>query len=107
MFFTDSTGPCYHTNQDEPGVVDYGKLDQQIATALATTRELGNTRNPPAWTENDPVVYQDAVTFAGVVDLAATNIDRFSAQNQQTITNIRTRVDAIRDEGPAAFERTT
>ena len=53
VFFTDSTGPCYHTNQDEPGVVDYGKLDQQIATALATTRELGNTGNPPAWTEND------------------------------------------------------
>ena len=104
VFYTDSTGPCYHTNQDEPGVVDYGKLDQQIATALATTRELGNTGNPPAWTENDPVVYQDVVTFAGVVDLAVTNIDRFSAQDQQTITNIQTRVDAIRDDGPDEFE---
>ena len=105
VFFTDSTGPCYHTNQDEPGIVDYGKLDQQIATALATTRELGNTTNPPAWTENDPVVYQDVVTFAGVVDLAATNIDRFSAQDQQTITNIQTRVDTIRDDGPDEFEQ--
>jgi hypothetical protein len=104
VFYTDSTGPCYHTNQDEPGIVDYGKLDQQIATALATTRELGNTGNPPAWTENDPVVYQDVVTFAGVVDLAVTNIDRFSAQDQQTITNIQTRVDAIRDDGPDEFE---
>ncbi len=104
VFYTDSTGPCYHTNQDEPGIVDYGKLDQQIATALATTRELGNTTNPPAWTENDPVVYQDVVTFAGVVDLAVTNIDRFSAQDQQTITNIQTRVDTIRDDGPDEFE---
>ena len=104
VFFTDSTGPCYHTNQDEPGIVDYGKLDQQIATALATTRELGNTTNPPAWTENDPVVYEDVVTFAGVVDLAATNIDRFSAQDQQTITNIKNRVDTIRDDGPDAFD---
>jgi Peptidase family M28 len=104
VFFTDSTGPCYHTNQDEPGIVDYGKLDQQIATSLATTRELANTTNPPAWTENDPVVYQDVVTFAGVVDLAATNLDRFSAQDQQTITNIKTRVDTIRDDGPAEFE---
>jgi hypothetical protein len=105
VFFTDSTGPCYHTNQDEPGIVDYGKLDQQIATALATTRELANTTTPPVWTENDPVVYTDVVTFADVVDLAATNLDRFSAQDQQTITNIKTRVDAIRDDGPDEFEQ--
>ena len=72
VFFTDSTGRCYHTNQDEPGVVDYGKLEQQIATSLAVTRELANTDDPPAWTENAAVVYADAVTFAGVVDLAAT-----------------------------------
>ena len=85
VFFTDSTGPCYHTNQDELGIVDYGKLDQQIATALATTRELANTTDPPTWTENDPVTYDDAVTFAGVVDLAATNLERFSAQDQQTV----------------------
>ena len=104
VFFTDSTGPCYHTNQDEPGIVDYGKLQQQIGTALATTRELGNTTDPPAWTENDPVVYQDVVTFAGVVDLAFTNLDRFSAQDQQTILNIQARVDTIRDDGPDEFE---
>jgi hypothetical protein len=104
VFFTDSTGPCYHTNQDEPGIVDYSKLEQQIATSVATTRELANTANPPAWTENELVVYDDVVTFAGVVDLAATNLERFSAQDQQTIINIRNRVDAIRDDGPAAFD---
>jgi hypothetical protein len=104
VFFTDSTGPCYHTNQDEPGIVDYGKLEQQIGTALATTRELADTTDPPAWTENDPVVYQDVVTFAGVVDLAATNLERFSAQDQQTVLNIQARVDTIRDDGPEEFE---
>jgi hypothetical protein len=45
------------------------------------------------------------VTFADVVDLAATNLDRFSAQDQQTITNIKTRVDTIRDDGPDEFEQ--
>ena len=30
VFFSDSTGPCYHTAQDEAGVVDYGKLNQQV-----------------------------------------------------------------------------
>ena len=29
VFFSDSTGPCYHTAQDEVGVVDFWKLDQQ------------------------------------------------------------------------------
>ena len=85
--------------------MDFGKLEQQIATALATTRELGNTTNPPAWTENDPVVYADVVTFADVVDLAATDLDLFSAQDQQTIVNIRNRVDAIRDAGPGQFDQ--
>jgi hypothetical protein len=104
VFFTDSTGPCYHTNQDEPGIVDYEKLEQQIATAAAVTRELGDTTQAPAWTENAAVVYQDAVTFANVVDLAATNLDRFSAQDQQTILNIKARADAIRDDGAANFD---
>jgi hypothetical protein len=104
VFFTDSTGRCYHTNQDEPGIVDYGKLDQQIATALAVTRELGDTTNPPAWTENDPIVYQDAVTFANVVDLAATDLSLFTAQDQQTVLNIKARADAIRDDGPENFD---
>jgi Zn-dependent M28 family amino/carboxypeptidase len=104
VFFTDSTGRCYHTNQDEPGVVDYGKLEQQIATSLAVTRELGDTTNPPAWTENDAVVYQDAVTFANVVDLAASDLSLFTAQDQQTVTTIKARVDAIRDDGAANFD---
>jgi aminopeptidase YwaD len=104
VFFTDSTGRCYHTNQDEPGIVDYGKLDQQIATALAVTRELGNTTSPPAWTENDAVVYQDAVTFANVVDLAASDLSLFSAQDQQTVLDIKAEADAIRDDGPENFD---
>src|SRR5215211_1348968 len=49
-------------------IVDYEKLEQQIATAAAVTRELGDTTQAPAWTENAAVVYQDAVTFANVVD---------------------------------------
>jgi hypothetical protein len=105
VFFTDSTGRCYHTNQDEPGIVDYAKLDEQIATSLNVTRELANTTDPPAWTDNDLVVYQDVVTFAGVVDLAATDLSQFTAQDQQTIVEIRNRVDAIRDDGPANFDQ--
>ncbi len=39
-----------------------------------------------------------------MVDLAASDLSLFSAQDQQTITNIKTRVDAIRDDGAANFD---
>ena len=42
VFFTDATGPCYHTAQDEIDIVDFDKLDQQIAIALRVTRDLAN-----------------------------------------------------------------
>ena len=50
VFFTDATGPCYHTNDDEIGIVDFDKLDQQIAIALRVTRELAGTDDPPEFT---------------------------------------------------------
>ncbi len=104
VFFTDSTGRCYHTNQDEPGIVDFGKLDEQIATSLAVTRELADTDDPPEWTENEIVVFSDVVTLAGIVDLAATDLSQFSAQDQQTILGIKSRMDAVRDAGEANFD---
>src|SRR4029079_13851022 len=32
VFFSDSTGPCYHTPGDDIDVVDFDKLDHQVAT---------------------------------------------------------------------------
>jgi hypothetical protein len=104
VFFTDSTGRCYHTNQDEPEFVDYGKLDQQIHTALSVTRELANTDDPPDWTDNPLATYDDAVTFANVVDLAVSDLSLFSAADANTITAIQGRVDAMRDAGAANFD---
>ena len=56
VFFTDATGPCYHTSDDEIGIVDFSKLDQQIAIALRVTRELANTSSPPTFAANTPLV---------------------------------------------------
>ena len=47
VFFSDATGPCYHTAQDEIGIVDFEKLDQQIAIALRVTRDLATSRHQP------------------------------------------------------------
>ena len=39
VFFSDSTGPCYHTAQDELKVVDFAKLDQQVGHRVPACSE--------------------------------------------------------------------
>ena len=66
VFFTDANGPCYHTVDDEIGVVDFDKLDEQIAISLAVTRELASTSNPPAFVPGTPLAtFDDAVGCRG------------------------------------------
>jgi hypothetical protein len=47
VFFTDSRGPCYHTTQDEAGVVDRGKLARQAAIGTRLVRDLTSRASPP------------------------------------------------------------
>jgi Zn-dependent M28 family amino/carboxypeptidase len=104
VFFSDSTGPCYHTAQDEPRIVDYGKLDKQIGTALAVTRELANTGSPPSFASGQPLAtFQDLVTFTAVVDRGLPDVGRFSQADQDTYNRIRNEVHALVADGEAAF----
>jgi hypothetical protein len=104
VFFTDATGPCYHTNQDEIGIVDFGKLDRQIAIALRATRELANTSTPPAFASGTPLVtYADAVVLQRVIELGWRDRDRFSAADQDTLSTIRADLTRIVLDGRAAF----
>jgi hypothetical protein len=105
VFFTDATGPCYHTNEDELGVVDFGKLDQQIAIALRVTRDLANAATPPAFVPNTPLAtYGDALVAERVINLAWRNRGRFSVEDQERLRQIRVDVRRIVLEGRAAFD---
>jgi Zn-dependent M28 family amino/carboxypeptidase len=104
VFFTDATGPCYHTVDDELEVVDFHKLDAQIATALAVTRQLAGTADPPAFAAGTPLAtYDDAVAAGAVVNRAYADVGRFSATDRQTLTQVRADVQRLVDEGRAAF----
>ena len=104
VFFTDATGPCYHTNDDEIGVVDFGKLDQQIAIARRVTRGLANADTPPAFVPNTPLAtYADAVVVSRVMELAWRSRDRFSAEDQETLARVREDLSRIVLDGRAAF----
>ena len=105
VFFSDATGPCYHTAQDSIGIVDFTKLEQQIAIALHLTRELSNTSNPPQFTPGTPVAtYDDALGLARVGNRLWDDRDLFSAEDRAAIADGRADVKAIIDRGRAAFD---
>jgi peptidase M28-like protein len=104
VFFTDATGPCYHTVDDEIEVVDFDKLDLQIATALAVTRELAGTGSPPAFVSGTPLAtFDDAVAAGRVVNRAYADRGRFDAFDQEQLTLIRSETRRIVSQGRAAF----
>ena len=45
VFFSDSTGPCYHTAQDEADIVDYRKLHQQVRDGVRLARRARRRRH--------------------------------------------------------------
>jgi Peptidase family M28 len=105
VFFTDATGPCYHTNDDEIGIVDFGKLVRQIDIALRVTRDLANTQSPPAFVPNQPLVtFADAVVLQAAAELIWEDRNRFSSADQQTISDIRADLTQIVQDGEAAFD---
>jgi Peptidase family M28 len=104
VFFSDATGPCYHTNDDEIGIVDFSKLDQQIDIARRVTRELANTDNPPAFAPGTPLAtYGDAVVLQRTMEVLWRDRDRFSADDQATLDDVRTDLTRIVLDGRAAF----
>jgi hypothetical protein len=102
VFFSDSTGPCYHTAQDEADIVDLWKLGHQSRTALRLVRELADTDTPPVFTDaSAPVTYTDATTLQVVGDRLVRDLARFTPAQQTTLLNNKATLDAIVAAGPA------
>jgi len=69
VFFSDATGGCYHTNGDEVGVVDFGKLEKEGQIGLKLTLDLAATTTPPTgFTASSGATLEDAFTlFSGMM----------------------------------------
>ena len=99
VFFTDATGPCYHTTDDEVAVVDFSKLEQEIATGEALTRDLATTDAVPEFDLDAPgASFSDAESMLGLLEQVESDLGDFSAEDeaatQQYLTDIRAMVDA-------------
>src|SRR3954466_13944613 len=106
VFFSDSTGPCYHTVDDEVGVVDFGKLDKQVAIATKLTKDLVAGAAPTFVGNSPAATYADAVSLAGVVNAANADIGRFTPTQQQQLQDFRTLLNQVVADGPANFDDT-
>jgi Zn-dependent M28 family amino/carboxypeptidase len=105
VFFTDATGPCYHTPYDDVDVVDFAKLDQQIVTATALATDLVATNTPPVFDPAAPLAtYEDAQTMLEVTTAARPHFSRFGPAGQAASEQYVADLEAIVDAGPEAFD---
>lgn len=105
VFFTDATGPCYHTAQDQIGVVDFGKLDREIGIASELAQALATTSSPPAFASGTPLAtFDDAVALARVTERYWNDRDRLSMSDRATIAKALTDLEKIVSDGRANFD---
>jgi hypothetical protein len=105
VFFSDSTGPCYHTAQDDVKVVDFWKLDQQTRIGYKVVTGLANAAGRPAFSGTNPLAtFADAQSLQSVSHAAVTDLSRFTAAQQTQLLKFRDDVDAIVAAGAGAFD---
>ena len=106
VFFTDANTPCYHTSQDDVSNLDFDKLDQQILTAEALTRDLMSTDDLPEYDATaPPATYDDAVSMLGVVSAAQPDFDLFAPRPQATAEQFLADLNTMVDAGPRRLRR--
>ena len=108
VFFTDATGPCYHTDSDDIDVVDFNKLDEQIGVLLRLTRSLADTDDLPTFTTGLPnMTYDDAAILYVVSSLLVLHdLDTFNQLQADFLVNAHAQLQQTILDGPEAFDST-
>jgi hypothetical protein len=104
VFFSDSTGPCYHTPGDDLGAVDFHKLKHQIDNAARLARDLASGATTPTFDGDTPLAsYEDALSLQAFSAAGEPGLARFTPEEQQRLRDIAATVDGIVAAGPDAF----
>ena len=108
VFYSDSTGPCYHSDADEPSVVDFGKLEMQTRRGFDLTLALANAVTPPAFVA--PAVplatYADAVALDEVLTAGLNDLALFAPGDQADLIQVQSVINMMVQDGPGAFDDT-
>ncbi len=103
VFFSDSTGPCYHTVDDEVAVVDFDKLAKQTDIATKVTEDLV-AGAAPTFVGNAPLAtYADAVELESVVAQSLPDINRFTPAQQTQLQQFVTDLNGVISRGEGQF----
>jgi hypothetical protein len=106
VFFTDSTGPCYHTTGDDISVVDFNKLHQQIRIAWRLASSLASGEVSPEFNATAPLAtYSDALALDALITQALPDIDRFDPGQQANLLGWASTVANIVADGEALFDQ--
>jgi Peptidase family M28 len=104
VFFSDATGPCYHTAQDDVEAVDFWKLRHEVRGAHRLASDLADGDEAPAFVSSTPLAtYADAVALRVVVDRGLADLDRFPPDEQAQLLAFDSDLAQIVAAGPAAF----
>ena len=105
VFFTDATSACYHTSQDDMEHLDVDKLARQIDLGEAVARAVAGTDAAPTFVADAPAAsFDDAEAMQALVERAEADLDRFPPEDQATVEQFLAALDAIVDDGEAAFD---
>jgi len=95
VFFTDATGPCYHTTADTIDVLDIAKLTEQQVIDNTLVADLAAGTTTPAFNGGAALAtYDDAVVIRDLVSQGLADLARFAPAQQATLTAIEADVAA-------------
>lgn len=105
VFFSDATGACYHTTDDDIDVVDIGKLRKQARIALRLAVALAETGAPPTLVATTILgnSYDDAVSLLSVIDGAIEDLALFTPAQQTLLLSHQATLGAIVADGPGLY----
>ncbi len=106
VFFSDATGPCYHTIGDTPKILNTRKLKAQSRIGYRITVALAEGATTPAFQPPNPglAVYADAVALQGVVARARDDLPMFAPTQQAILQGVDASLTQIVADGPALFD---
>lgn len=105
VFFSDSTGGCYHTTGDDMSVVDLPKLRQQSAIALRVTHALANDATKPTFVTPGPLaIFQDALSLQHVISLGVPDLGYLTPADAAGTLQSQAQINGIVADGPAQFD---
>ena len=108
VFFSDATGPCYHTDSDDSRSSTTASSTRRSASCSARCRRSSTTNAPPTFTPTGTplATYADALVLRDAIDALQADLALFPPATATQLVGFQTELDAIADAGPAAFDTT-